>query len=125
MSVAYDIANYLQTHGVGTVGTDIFVGVMPASPADVVTLYDYGGEPSFLHWGGEEARVQVVARSASYLTAEAKVRSLYEMLHGLAETTVGTRRVLLVQALQPPFLLTRDDQGRSLVACNFRILRDR
>ena len=68
-----EIGAYLATQNIGTVGTDIFLGLMPDQPDNCIALFEYAGSPPDLHWEGEYPRLQVRVRDKSYAAARAKI----------------------------------------------------
>lgn len=120
-----DIATYLQTNGVGTVGTDIFLGQLPASPDNCVALFEYAGFPPDLIWSGERPGLQARIRNKSYSAGRTKAEQVVQKLHGLAESTLSGTRYLLVRAEQSPESLGRDANGRNEWVVNFAIIKER
>jgi len=88
MNPALDIANYLESQGIGTVGTNIFVGpVRPASqyvPINSIFVLGTGGYPPqrVLQTSTELKRpsVQVRVRWSSYEDGQAKAEAVYDTL---------------------------------------------
>lgn len=120
-----DIANYLQTQGIGTVGTDIFRGLMPDQPDNCIALFEYAGSPPDLHWNGEYPGLQVRVRNKSYSAGRAKIGAVVDVLHGLTEQVLGTTRYLLIRANQSPESLGRDNNGRNEWVVNFAVIKER
>lgn len=128
-----EISTLLETYGVGTPGVDLFEGFLPppssspAIPEDAVALYEYAGEPP-LHVKDRKApvhelpRVQVVTRSKSYAAARTKAEEVYRLLSGYSGEIGGTGYGRIT-ALQAPFFLSRDDGNRTLIVCNYRVLK--
>jgi len=119
-----DIASYLQTNGVGTVGVDIFLGSWPVGPNNAVAIFEYAGEPPDLHWPGEYPGLQVQVRNKSYEAGRQKIEQVKNVLHGVAETVVNNHRYLLIRANQSPFFLERDENNRAVFVCNFRVIKE-
>lgn len=119
-----DIAQILQTNGIGTIGVDIFLGQLPASPDNVVVVFEYAGEPPDLHWSGEYPGLQILARNKSYDAGRQKIEQVKNILHGMAETVINSHRFLLIRANQSPFFLERDENNRAIFVCNFRIIKE-
>jgi len=124
-----DLGAHLQTQGVGTLATDLFVGDMPPSPAAAGTVYETPGSPP-LDVGGvagdpavQRPRVQVVCRAVTYQAARSKARDAYDALHAVANQNVNGVYYERVAALQEPFLLRRDESERVLVAFNCEVWR--
>jgi len=88
MSLIDDVAAYLATKSVGTVGTDLFKGFLPDTPANCVAIFEYAGFPpeipNQIYYPGLQVRV----RNTSYSTGRAKLKSIEDELHGLVNTTL-------------------------------------
>jgi len=119
-----DISTYLQAQGVGTVGTDIFLGLMPDQPDNCIALFEYAGSPPDLHWKGEYPRLQVRVRDKSYAAARAKIGTVAALLHGLHEQVLSDTRYLLIKALGSPEVLKRDNNNRVELFVNFEIIKE-
>ncbi len=119
-----DIGQLLQSKGIGTLGVDIFLGQLPAKPDDIIAIFEYAGEPPDLHWQGEYPRVQVLVRNKSYEKGREKIEEVKNVLHGVRETILGNKRYLLIQALQSPFFMQRDENNRAIFVCNFKIIKE-
>lgn len=127
-----ELGDYLSTGGVGTVGVDLFLGYMPEKPSACVALYETGGAGPIRAFRGVPGdpvavrpRVQVVARADEYdyAAARLKVQTAYQLLEGMGDRTLNGVNYKWAGAVQEPFLLGRDDQGRVKVACNFDIIK--
>ena len=102
------IGTYLQQQNKGTVGTDIFLGLMPDQPDNCIALFEYAGSPPDLHWNGEYPGLQVRVRNRSYSAGRAKIGEIVVLLHGLHETELSGTRYLLIKARGSPEVLKRD-----------------
>lgn len=120
-----EIGAYLATKSIGTVGTDIFLGLMPDQPDNCVALYEYAGSPPDLHWNGEYPGLQVRVRNKSYAAARTKIGEVMEKLHGLHEQTLSDTRYLLIKARGSPEVLKRDNNNRVELFVNFEIIKER
>lgn len=118
-----DIAAYLQTKGLGTVGTDIFKGKRPSSPDACLALYQYAGEVPELISGTtyEYPGLQVWSRATNQVDALTKLDAVIDELHGLSEYSTTYARYLLVQARQSPATMGEDENGRIEYVVNFRV----
>lgn len=119
------IGKYLEEEDVGTVGVDIFLGLIPDQPDDCVVLFEYAGSPPDLHWNGEYPGLQVRVRSVSYPTGRAKIGEIVDLLHGLHEQELGGTRYLLIKARGSPEVLKRDSSNRIEFFVNFEIIKER
>jgi len=144
--VLTEISAYLATQDIGTVGTDIFLGLMPDKPDSCVALFEYAGSPPDLHWDGEYPGLQVRVRGTGYAAARAKIGDVMDALHGLHEKVLpgevdakgdnddngeppeppasGTR-YLLIKARGSPEVLKRDASDRVEFVINFEIIKER
>ncbi len=120
-----DIGTYLQTQGIGTPGTDIFLGLMPDQPDNCVALFEYAGSPPDLHWNGEYPGLQVRIRNKSYAAARIKIEETMKKLHGLHEQMLSGTRYLLIKARGSPEILKRDSSNRVELFVNFEIMLER
>ena len=120
-----DISTYLKNQGVGTPGTDMFLGLMPDQPDDCVALFEYAGSPPDLHWNGEYPGLQVRVRNKSYAAARTKIGEAMTTLHGLHEQTLSGTRYLLIKARGSPEVLKRDNNNRVELFVNFEIIKER
>ena len=120
-----EIGAYLATQNVGTVGTDIFLGLMPDQPDNCIALFEYAGSPPDLHWPGEYPGLQVRVRNKSYAAARTKIGEAMTALHGLHEQTLSGTRYLLIKARGSPEVLKRDNNNRVELFVNFEIIKER
>lgn len=122
--LADDIATYLQTAGIGTVGSSIFIGQMPDAPTNCIALYQYGGEPPLVVGGIENPRLTVRVRNATYLNGQNKARDVLKALHTLNEQTISAHRYLYIRAAGSIAQLGRDHEGRSLFTVDFIVTKE-
>jgi len=120
-----DMGTYLQYQGIGTLGTDLFLGLMPDQPDNCIALFEHAGTPPDLHWSGEYPGLQVRVRNKSYAAARTKIGEVAKKLHGLHEQTLSGTRYLLIKARGSPEVLKRDNNNRIEVFVNFEIIKER
>lgn len=132
MAMLNEIAAKLAALGVGVVGTTIFIGAMPETPAACCALYEYGGQAPEMGFGTpgiafETPAVQVVFRGEAndYAGPRALAETAYRGLTAVETATLsagagGTSAFYhWIHAQQAPFLLRRDDSQRVYIAVNF------
>ena len=141
MAMLDDIASFIDTSStVFTVGTNLGKSIMLDSDSVANTftsLYEVAGlegVQAFSTAANQAERVfdrpglQVISRSTSYATARARAQTIYDLLDGMANrklpTSTGTLYVS-ISSVQAPFSYGRDVNDRWLVACNYRVERDR
>ena len=119
-----EIGTYLQSQGIGTLGADLFLGLMPDQPDNCIVLFEYAGSPPDLHWNGEYPGLQVRVRNKSYAAARTKIEGIYELLHGLHNQILSGTRYLLIKARGSPEVLKRDNNNRVELFVNFEIIKE-
>lgn len=118
-----DIAQVLQANGIGTLGTDIFLGHLPASPDNVVVLYPTGGFAQDLPLPDVKMTAQVLVRDKSYQAGYERIWRIFNLLDGGEKRFLQapSGRKMVAQAMQPPFFLERDENSRSVFVFNLSI----
>lgn len=123
-----EIANYLQTAGLGEVDQDLFKGVRPDDPAICTTLAE---RPSMPPIGTQEnairlerPRIQVVCRGGAddYLGPRSQAELIYRSLALIRGMTLGTAQYIAVIP-SPPFLVGRDANARYLICVNAEVTK--
>lgn len=127
-----EIADYLESQSIGTVGTDIFVNRFPDERGqtynNIVVIHQTAGlEPSMegpLHQRG----YQIIVRNVSLEQAIGKAENILNLLHTDqsnanidTELTVGGTKLFFGRALQDPYNLGQDEKQRYEVVCNYII----
>lgn len=121
-----DIATYLQT----LANRDIFKGHYPDKPDNVISLFEYAGEPAEMTMGGgdpvlERPGLQVRVRDKDYAAGRSRIQAVVDALHGLANTKLSDTRYLLIRANQSPESMGLDQNNRSEFVVNFSVLKER
>ena len=125
ISSARDIASFIQTGVLGTVGTDIFIGKEPKGPDAVITVYDTSGEASQAGFSYEKPSVQVRVRGEQngYAAAYSLIKDIFDLLHGKSNTTIGVNRYIGIWAIDNPTAMGQDENERPIFVLNLRIHR--
>lgn len=126
-----DLSAYLQSAGLGTPGTTLFVGLMPPDPDALVAVIETGGgEPQDTMGSNtppawENATVQIISRGDKpdptknpYLAARTKAKDAWNALVLVANEDLSSTRYLRVRPLQSPFLIGVDESARPMIAFN-------
>ena len=132
MSVLNEIAAKLAALSLGTVGTTIHIGRIPATPDTQCAVYEYPGLPPEGGMGVtgiqfEYPSVQVVFRGAAhdYATPRASAETAFQGLADINPSTTLSGTVYhQVWPAGSPFVLKRDEAQRVLVAINFRVMKE-
>jgi hypothetical protein len=129
-----DIASLLVAGGVGTLGTDIFLGYIPKDNPTTTSgaccmLFEYGGNPPELllsDVGDEYAGLQVRTRANRdhYKDGKAFAKHVELHLHGVSNTTINGKVYKLITAQQSIAFLDRDEQSRPEWVQNYIVMKD-
>ena len=102
---------------------NLFVSNEPASPDDVVTIYDTPGLPPGLsHQNDDKSQYpafQVRTRNVDFQTGYALAENIRDFLHGYKTTINGTKYELIRSLNSIPFQLKLDDKRRVIFINNF------
>lgn len=121
-----DIATHLVQHGVGTVGSDIFLGskaVIPEGDGPYLSLIETGGSaPTRIHnkksANTQRPTAQVAVRAKSYLVARTMAASAYVALDGVYNTALSGAFYLSITARQEPTDIGLDALKRPMIVFN-------
>ena len=116
------ILDYLQTRGIGTVGTDLFNGFLPAAPNKAAAVFLYGGSTTDTKRGYTEPRLNFRVRDTIETTAYDFAWDIYNQLHGLHNITLQGISIISCKGIQSePQTTGRDEQERSTFSVNFEL----
>jgi len=131
MSLLEDLFDLLSSGSTGLSGT-ILLGRLSDTPAEQVAIAETGGmAPIHAMSSGpglailEMPRVQVLSRSTTYAGAKTRIKLVEGLLDGLRPRTINSIQYHFASAVQPPFLLEYDANGRPVLAQNFEIQKAR
>lgn len=133
MIASKQIANYLEDNGIGTVnansGVGIFISKLPEDLDECVSIVETSGQPSSQHEPTISRSIQIMVRSKKYTTGLERAEAIRELLHHNDDTTngdyhwlSGESRVLTGRALQEPYLLRTEENGRRIFVTNYNFL---
>jgi len=114
-----ELKDYLVAQGVGTFGTNLFIGYEPDTPKDVVSLFPIGSQQAPSAVGGKEyPLIQVRVRSETYPSGYNKARQIFTLLH--QETNLlATLRGRCYALSSEPLFLGHGDNGEFLFSQNY------
>lgn len=123
-----EVANFVATACSLTVGTDLFMGRLPDNPDACGAVFEYQGKAGDYVLGSadpilEHPRVQIAFRGDpfDYETPRDLAETAYQAAAALAHQTLTSTRYLVMEPLQPPFLLKNDKNDRPVIAFNCQI----
>ena len=125
-----EIKDRLVAQGVGTFGSDIFLGskaVIPSGDGPFLSLTETGGSGATrTHNGSPVSRpsAQILARAKSYVAARTKLKSAYDALggaKGLHNVTLSGTFYQSVVPRQEPTDIGLDDDDRPMIVFNIEV----
>lgn len=119
MSVISDIATYLQTNSIGTLGTDLFYGFLPADVTGAVAVLDGGGSQPDEYIPTKEPTFQIFLQDVDYDTGKATLDTIRALLHQVANTTIGSTYFYFILAVSEGGHLGRNKEGLDEFSMNF------
>lgn len=129
-SPADDIANYLSSQGVGTIGAAsgwaLGVSFEADSPHQAITVYDIGGFAPDAHWLLDYPQIQVRVRGDvnGYSGAYSKIQEVKDTLLGITQTTMGGTYYVGILQFGDINFIQYDEPGRPILTANFQIFRE-
>lgn len=112
-----------------TLGTNLFLSVMPETPDVCTVLIENGGTKGAYTLGGdglpdwENQSLQFIHRNTDYSTGRTASDLIYRTLTAITNETINSDFYLRVEALGVPQMFQRDDTRRILFTCNFDVMR--
>lgn len=126
MSAITELSTFLESAGHGTRGTNLFEGLLPETPDSARAVVPTTGFPDIRSFNGVEyevRRYQVYVRDAVYATADSRAEGMYASLRAVANQALSGTFYLTIDAVTPPYLLERDENGRVVLAFNIEAWR--
>lgn len=120
--VAQGVTETIKLSRVGDVGndsgTDTQIALFQYSGVDPVYVPEQP-KPKY-----EYPRLQVLTRSVRDQDAEALAYECFNILSQVTNEVINTHNYIKVAPVGSPFMLQRDEEERSIWACNYRITRE-
>ena len=120
------VGDYVQAQGQGTLGVNLFLGMMPETPDACVCIYESQGLAPMMTMGAaafavEQPGLQVIARGArgDYPGARDKAKAVRALLAAVTETTLSGVHVMRISADGSMLPMGEDQNGRPMVSTNF------
>jgi hypothetical protein len=126
MALLDALADQLQTAGIGTVATDIFLTVMPDSPDFCIVLVEDTGTGPEQVFGSssyaiERPRIRVFVRASrnDYPAARAKAVLIRNAIGGIRDQIISGVHFLSVMATSDIYPVGRDGDDRPTIGIDF------
>lgn len=116
-----DIADYLEDNGLGTVGTNIFVGKMPQD-SNCIALLQTNGSPPPVDLPEKTPSFQVLIRDPAISTGVVRLMAVRNLLHIIIESTIGTTSFMNIFAMSDGGHIGEEPEtGSQLFSINFNV----
>jgi len=128
VSLANDIADLLAANAFGVksgAGADMFGNNMPASPDNLIAIYESTGFEPVRTMRGikvEVLNLQIIVRNLNTLTGQTKARAIMAFLD-LFKGVINGTEYLGILARHSPFPLGADENKRERWTCNYKVDR--
>lgn len=121
--ISTEIAAYVQTQGLGTLGTNLFKERMPASPDTAIAIFSTGGILADPKEGYDYPTIQIMTRADDPAVAYNNLAAIYNVLQGLNNVTLASGTYLLhMWALQSqPINIGLDAEERTRFTQNYQL----
>lgn len=120
------VGDYLAAQGQGTLGTSLFLAMMPETPDACVCIYESPGLAPMETMGSaafavEQPGLQVISRGArgDYPGARDKAVTIRGLLAAITETTISGIHIMRISADGSLTPVGEDQNGRPMVTTNF------
>ena len=126
------LADRLNSASVAVTGTNLFIGIMPATPDLCVALYEYAGAAPLevLRDNAatlERPSVQVMVRASrnDYPTARSLMASVRNTLTNITDETISGVRFLRVSEISAINALGTDENDRPRFTLSLQVVQER
>lgn len=126
MTILEAVGDYLQTNSHGTLGSSLFLAVMPDTPDACVCVYEKPGMTPQMTMGSapwiiDQPGIQIICRAGrgDYPTARDKADAIRLLLSAVTNTTISGINVMRIEAEGAVLPMGEDSLGRPLVSVNF------
>jgi hypothetical protein len=128
MGLLEDIGAYVDTNTSLTLGSTLYLSMLPETPDDVVAVIeDSGMSPLFTHGAAnlpkiERPGVQIIVRNRSYATGRSLSNDIWRLLSQVANQSIGGTLYHRIEPVASPAVYNRD---RTYVwfSTNFYVMR--
>jgi len=125
-TILESVGDYLAAQGQGTLGTNLFLAVMPESPNACVAVYENsGGPPSMTMgtapWAIDRPAIQVICRGnkSDYLSARDKAETIRNLLGAITDQTISGINIMRIESQGSVIPMGEDENQRPMVSINF------
>lgn len=128
-TILESIGDYLVTNSYGTLGTNIFLQVMPETPDSCISVYENSGSsPAFTMGAGgiviDYPMLQIVCRAGreDYPAARDVAENIRNLLASVVDVTISSVKIMRIEPMGSVNFVGVDNKYRPLVSVNYRCL---
>lgn len=125
MSWLEDIGTYLQSNGVGTVGSDIFYSVFDSTSKNCILLIKQTGQSTKTTLRKDSIlkrpELGVRVKNEDDVTADELAESIENLLDITYNKVIGSTRFKSIRAIAPHFFVSQDDNENFIYSINFAL----
>ena len=126
MTILEAVGTYLAANGHGTLGTNLFLAVMPDEPDVMTCVYETGGGApdqtmGSAAWAIDRPTLQILCRAGrgDYPVARDEAASIRALLGAVTEQTLSGINVMRISPSGGILPIGEDPLGRPVVSINF------
>lgn len=120
-----ELGIYLQIHGIGVVGTDIFFQNFDSSTTNSIVLIAQAGQASKTTLRNtmtlKRPELGIRVRDLDDSTAHTKAEAIYDLLNHTYNTSLGSTRFKSIKAIAEPFFVSQSKNGSFIYSINFSL----
>ena len=122
MILIEQVAQVLSNAGLGTIGSNIFLGTQPETPDNCISVHDTGGVEPSIDYNDKMPTFQVLIRNTSYETAKANLDTVRATLHQHRNAVLvsGETYFYYIYLIAEGGPIGRDENGRDVFSVNFQ-----
>jgi hypothetical protein len=128
MAILDVLGTYLQSAGIGTLGTNLMLGRLPDDPDACVALFESTGmSPSHVMGSSVAAidrpRIRVVCRAErlDYPAARTKAAAVRASLGAVRDTTLSGIKIMTIVSTSEIYPVRFDSDDRPVMGCDFTV----
>ncbi len=126
MTILEAVGAYLASNGHGTLGTSLFLALMPDTPDTMRCVYESPGYAPEMTLGNaataiDKPGLQVTCRAPGYAAARDDAQAIRALLGAVANTALSGVNVLRIAPVGSVTPIGEDEKGRHLVTVNFDV----
>jgi len=122
-----DLGTYLQTNGIGTVGSDIFYKPFQAGVANCIAMLPSTGRsprytvPIQNSITLERPELRILVKNMSPSAADAKAQAIEDLLSPKINTTIGSTRFKSIKKKTPHFFVSQSLTNGTIYSIYFSL----